>query len=137
MFSKVGTLRMAVSFHFVCALEYLRTHNGRIRSLAGPTEVLLASGKQTQWLDYLPSPALALTATSTFCAVAMQDGSVNVYSPTGRRYVLYSLTNYKPSDLFYYIRIMPTLSIGSPCSSLSSSKNCLMLLTTSGVLHVW
>ena len=47
----------------------------------------LVSGKQTQWLDYLPSPALALVATTVFCAVAMQDGSVNVYSPTGRRCV--------------------------------------------------
>lgn len=51
----------------------------------GPTEVLFANGKQTQWLDYLPSPVVGLTASSSFCAVAMQDGSVNVYSHTGRR----------------------------------------------------
>ena len=53
----------------------------------GPTEVMLVSGKQTQWLDYLPSRVLAMTATASFAAVAMQDGSVNVYSSTGRRSV--------------------------------------------------
>lgn len=58
-----------------------------ILPLTGLTEVLFANGKQTQWLDYLPSPVVALVATTAFCAVAMQDGSVNVYSHTGRRYV--------------------------------------------------
>lgn len=53
--------------------------------LPGPTEVRLFSGKQTLWLDYLPSRILAMTATASFAAVAMQDGSVNVYSSTGRR----------------------------------------------------
>ena len=59
----------------------------------GPTEVLFVSSKQTQWLDYLPSPVVGLTASSSFCAVAMLDGSVSVYSHTGRRYVIgsYSL----------------------------------------------
>lgn len=51
----------------------------------GPTEVSFVSGKQTQWLDYLPSPAVGLAASMSFCAAAMQDGSVNVYSHTGRR----------------------------------------------------
>src|SRR5258708_1827660 len=56
--------------------------------LAGATEVTFADGKQTLWLDYLPSPVLALTASATFCAAATQDGSVNVYSQTGRRFVV-------------------------------------------------
>ena len=55
-----------------------------------PTEVSLVKGKETtQWLDYLSSPVLALTATPSFCAAAAQDGSITVYSPTGRKYVLY------------------------------------------------
>ncbi|CCM01218.1 uncharacterized protein FIBRA_03266 [Fibroporia radiculosa] len=91
---------------------------GRNAEGDGSTEVLFVSGKQTQWLDYLPSPVLAITATTVFCAVAMQDGSVNVYSHTGRR-------------------LMPTLTIGSPCSILNGCKSSLMLLTSSGVLHVW
>lgn len=48
-------------------------------------EVLYVNGKATQWLDYLPTPVLAAAATRSFCAVAMQDGCINVYSPTGRR----------------------------------------------------
>jgi protein HIRA/HIR1 len=54
----------------------------------GPTEVSFVSSKQTQWLDYLPSPVVGLTASSSFCAIAMQDGSVSVYSHTGRRYAI-------------------------------------------------
>lgn len=46
---------------------------------------MFVSGKQTQWLDYLPSPIVAIKATMCFCAVATQDGSVTVYSHTGRR----------------------------------------------------
>ncbi|TBU58340.1 WD40 repeat-like protein [Dichomitus squalens] len=83
-----------------------------------PNEVLYVSGKQTQWLDYLPSPILALTATATFCAVAMQDGTLTVYSHTGRR-------------------LMPPLAIGSQCCALTSAKSMLMLLTVSGQLYVW
>ncbi|KAI0747051.1 WD40 repeat-like protein [Daedaleopsis nitida] len=83
-----------------------------------PNEVLYVSGKQTQWLDYLPSPILAVTATPTFCAVAMQDGTVTVYSHTGRR-------------------LIPALSIGSQCCALASARNMLMLLTVSGSLYVW
>ena len=57
----------------------------RLTLVLGVNEVLYVSGKQTQWLDYVPSPILALVATSSFCAAALQDGSLNVYSPTGRR----------------------------------------------------
>ena len=52
----------------------------------GTNEISLLSGKSTQWLDYVPTPVLALTATTSFCAVSLQDGSLHVYSPTGRRY---------------------------------------------------
>jgi protein HIRA/HIR1 len=49
------------------------------------TEIVFTAGRQVQWLDYLPSPVLAATAAPQFCAVALLDCSVNVYSPTGRR----------------------------------------------------
>ncbi|THH13234.1 hypothetical protein EW146_g6952 [Bondarzewia mesenterica] len=48
------------------------------------TEVVYLAGKQTQWLDFLPSPVITLAATGCFCAVGMLDGNLNVYSPTGR-----------------------------------------------------
>ena len=65
-------------------------HEADTQMLLAPHEVIYVSGKQTQWLDYLSSPVVALAATAAFSAVALQDGSLNVYSATGRRYV-YSL----------------------------------------------
>ena len=56
--------------------------------LEGLVEVMYVSGNgKTAWLDYLPCPALAIKATSVFCAVATQDGCVYVYSRSGRRLV--------------------------------------------------
>jgi len=60
-------------------------HRRPHRVLLDQTEVCYISGKTVCWLDYLPSPGLVLAATSTFCAVGMLDGALNVYSPTGRR----------------------------------------------------
>ena len=54
-------------------------------SSTGQPEVLLTSSKGIQFVDYLPSLAVGSVLTSSFCAVAMIDGCVNVYSLTGRR----------------------------------------------------
>ena len=51
----------------------------------GTTEIAFISGKNTEWLDYLPTAALLVKATTSFCAVAMEDGCINVYSHNGRR----------------------------------------------------
>jgi protein HIRA/HIR1 len=69
----------------LCLIRERGAKEVSLLAFAGPTEVLFISGKQTQWLDYLPSPAIALAATNVFCAVAMADGSLNVYSHTGRK----------------------------------------------------
>jgi protein HIRA/HIR1 len=102
-----------------------------------PTEIMLVGGKTTQWLDYLPSPALLLVATSAYCAVAMQDGSVNIYSPTGRRYL----------SIFFFAllllisldseRLMPTLCLGPPAAFMEGTKNALMVITAAGQLYSW
>nr|GAT54809.1 predicted protein [Mycena chlorophos] len=81
-------------------------------------EVSLMSGKHTQWLDYLPSPALAVAASSRCCAVALYDGQVLVYSLGGRR-------------------LMPTLDLGAPCSFLDARGNILMVVTSTGQLYSW
>lgn len=81
-------------------------------------EVVLVKGKQTQWLDYLPSAVLALAATQVYCACATDDGSVHVYSPQGRR-------------------LMPTLSLGSPPAFFDGTKCALMAITASGMLYAW
>ena len=52
------------------------------RIYVGPSEVTFFTSKEkmVQWLDYLPSP---ICAPNSFAAVAMEDGSINVYSLTG------------------------------------------------------
>ncbi|KDR68421.1 hypothetical protein GALMADRAFT_129535 [Galerina marginata CBS 339.88] len=84
----------------------------------GSTEVAFISGKQTEWLDYLPSPVLTIKATSSFCAVGTEDGSVEVYSHTGRR-------------------LMPTMALGSPCSLMEGYKHALLVITVSGQVYSW
>jgi len=82
------------------------------------TEVCYISGKTVCWLDYLPSPGLVLAATSTFCAVGMLDGALNVYSPTGRR-------------------LMSTLTLDGTATLLSAAKSTLVAITSTGVLYSW
>jgi protein HIRA/HIR1 len=82
------------------------------------TRITFTSGSETQWLDYVPSSVLFANATNVFCAVAMQDGSINVYSPNGRR-------------------LLPTLNLGLPASFMDANKHCLMVVTTNGQLYSW
>ena len=36
-----------------------------------------------------------------------------------------------------FLRMMPTITLGSVCAYLCSSCDFLMALTSSGILHVW
>lgn len=83
-----------------------------------PTEVMGISRKQTMWLDYLPSLALLVQATPFYCAVAMLDGSVNVYTHTGRR-------------------LMPTMALGDPAAFMDGYRHALMVITTTGMVYSW
>lgn len=40
-------------------------------------------------------------------------------------------------DSVAFLRLMPTLNLGLPCSILDGSKNCLLVITQAGVLHLW
>ncbi|KAI9513373.1 histone transcription regulator 1 [Russula earlei] len=82
------------------------------------TEISYVSGKTVCWLDYLPSPCVVLAATSSFCAAGMLDGTLNVYSPTGRR-------------------LMPTLILDGTATLLSAAKSALVVITSTGVLYSW
>ncbi|KAG6829748.1 hypothetical protein H0H92_003624 [Tricholoma furcatifolium] len=84
----------------------------------GPTVLKFVGGSQIQWLDYLSSPALILQGTSSFCAAALLDGSVVVYSHTGRR-------------------IMPTLTLGAPAAYMEANRDALLVITTSTLLYAW
>lgn len=82
------------------------------------TEVSFSVAKQVQWVDYLPSPVIAIKATPGFCAVASEDGTLNVYSHTGRR-------------------IFSPLALGSPANFMDGNKTTLICITSAGQLHSW
>jgi protein HIRA/HIR1 len=71
------------------------THPSPLTIIQGLHELTFRTGamQQTQWLDFLPSPVIGVTVTKKFCAAAMQDGCINVYTPTGRRYGLRGPSN--------------------------------------------
>jgi len=56
----------------------------------GKNRVICHRDGQEQWLDFVPSPVLAMTVTDRFCATSSEDSSVTVYSAAGRRWVLLS-----------------------------------------------
>jgi protein HIRA/HIR1 len=66
-------------------IDGLRAVGSLRPDLLDQSEISYVSGKTVCWLDYLPSPAVILAATSAFCAVGLLDSTLNVYSPTGRR----------------------------------------------------
>jgi hypothetical protein len=69
----------------VCPIE--RSQVWILTIWAGQHEVRFTDIRGVQFIDYLPSPILAVAATSSFCAAALLSGSVVVYSHTGRRCV--------------------------------------------------
>lgn len=52
-----------------------------------PAEINYYRKSETYWMDYLSSAALHIVATTAFVAVALEDGAINFYTNTGRRYV--------------------------------------------------
>ena len=74
--------------------------------------------KMVQWLDYLPSPAESICAPNSFAAVTMEDGSINVYSLTGRK-------------------LMPTLSLECPASVIDACEWYRTVITTSAQVYIW
>ncbi|WWC91557.1 uncharacterized protein L201_006503 [Kwoniella dendrophila CBS 6074] len=64
-------------------IGHLEAHNSP--SEDGIIKVSFVKDGQGQWVDYLSSAVLALVVTSKFCAIATEDNSVIVYSPSGRQ----------------------------------------------------
>ncbi|WRT70374.1 uncharacterized protein IL334_007372 [Kwoniella shivajii] len=73
---------------------YLEAHNST--TIDGTNKIIFVRDGESQWVDYQSSAVLALAVTSKVCAAACEDGSVVVYSPSGRQ-----LSNLKLSALCY------------------------------------
>lgn len=52
---------------------------------ASCSRITMTSEGRVIWTDYLTSPILLMAGGSSFSAVACEDGSIHVYSETGRR----------------------------------------------------
>lgn len=50
-----------------------------------PPEVTYTTPKDVQFLDYVSSNVIAVAATTALCAAALEDSTLNIYTPTGRR----------------------------------------------------
>lgn len=71
------------------------------------------------WLDYLPSPVVSLVLTNLFSAFAGDDGSLSVYSPTGRR-------------------ALPMMVLDGPVVIMNvNGKGGLSVVTSRGTLYSW
>ncbi|VDC03743.1 unnamed protein product [Peniophora sp. CBMAI 1063] len=91
----------------------LEAHNSET---GGINEVIYLVDKKIQWLDYLATPIILLTASPSFCCAATIDARIHVYSPAGRK-------------------LIPTLTLDSPAAFLCTAKSALVILTSAGTLH--
>ncbi|ORY52826.1 WD40-repeat-containing domain protein [Leucosporidium creatinivorum] len=84
----------------------------------GTSEVSVSTTSKTLWVDYLPHYIVVAAGSPQFAAVSLEDGSLVVYSPTGRR-------------------LLPTLVLDSTCAFLEAEGAFLMAITALGTLSVW
>ncbi|SCZ87960.1 BZ3500_MvSof-1268-A1-R1_Chr2-1g04093 [Microbotryum saponariae] len=74
--------------------------------------------EKTLWIDYHPSFIVSSTGSPLFSAVSLEDESLVVYSPAGRR-------------------LWPVVVLDSPCAFLCAEGKWLMVVTAKGTLGVW
>ena len=53
-----------------------------------PTEIVCAHGSSILWVDYVPARVLAVVKTPALYAASLEDSSIIVYTPAGRRCVM-------------------------------------------------
>lgn len=70
------------------------------------------------WADYLPSAVLLMAGNQLFSAVGCEDGTLNIYTPAGRR-------------------ILPPIILESTPVILQCSSQWLLCLTATGLLYTW
>lgn len=86
------------------------------RNEAAITELVYRAQGHVRWTDVLWSPVLSVTASPTWVAASLHDGTLVWYSSKGRR--------------------RATLAI-DPCVCLASQENYLAVLTTRSSVAVW
>ncbi|KAK7204493.1 protein HIR1 [Myxozyma melibiosi] len=97
------------------ALFEVRNGNGGEKE---PTRIALQRKGQLLWSNYLPKMALLAAGSPLFWAVACEDASIHVYSPTGRA-------------------LVPTIVVESTPCFFDCAGKYLMCLTSSGLVYTW
>ncbi|KAI8059330.1 WD40-repeat-containing domain protein [Gongronella butleri] len=82
------------------------------------TKLLLSKDGQEVWTDYLPHAIMLMTGNLRFYAVACEDASLVVYSPSGRR-------------------LLPPIILESTPVVLTSNEQWLLCLTECGFVYTW
>lgn len=84
-----------------------------------PTTVLITCNGDLVFRDFLPKFGHLATGTGNkFWSVATEDGTIYLYSPTGRR-------------------LLPGIVVGTPLSFLESQNDFLMAITCTGLMYIW
>ncbi|TPX56353.1 hypothetical protein PhCBS80983_g04591 [Powellomyces hirtus] len=83
-----------------------------------PAKIMCSKGSELVWADFIHSPAIHVTGTPSFVAVACEDGSLFTYSPAGRR-------------------MLPCIALEGAASFVTSQGDYLMCLTAVGTINVW
>lgn len=82
------------------------------------TKVVTSKQGTPIWTDYLPSAVMLMTGNQFMSAVACEDGSLQIYTPSGRRY-------------------LPPILLESTAVVLNCSSQWLLCLTATGLLYTW
>jgi protein HIRA/HIR1 len=98
------------------AATVLEARNGG--GALGAAALSCTRGGAVLWSDRLGAPVVALAGNAQFAAAATADGSLQVYTPAGRR-------------------ALPALALGAPAVHLAAQGLRLAAVAASGTLWVW
>ncbi|KAJ8098604.1 TUP1-like enhancer of split-domain-containing protein [Lipomyces tetrasporus] len=83
-----------------------------------PTRITLQRKGQLLWSNFVPKMVLLVAGNTSFWAVACEDATIHIYSPTGRA-------------------LAPTIVLESTPSFLDAAGKYLMCLSSTGTLNIW
>ncbi|BFZ57023.1 HIR complex subunit [Savitreella phatthalungensis] len=99
-------------------LSQQQQHQQQIHQQQQPCKVSLLRGDKVDWHDYVASPVVLLAGTDSFYAAGCEDGGIIVWTHTGRRAVCELVTE-------------------AVACFLEARGDCLMAITSVGLVHVW
>ncbi|KAI8975693.1 TUP1-like enhancer of split-domain-containing protein, partial [Mycotypha africana] len=96
----------------------IECHNNIVEGNTQRTKIIATNRGAPIWTDYLPYAVLLAATNEVFTVLAGEDGSLNVYSPNGRR-------------------LFPPIILESTAVMLRCTSSWLLCLTVTGLLYTW